>query len=276
MEKMLMTAAMAVVLILSVGYLVRAEKEITAPMEETISPAENTHSSVETDETEPAEKEIALKLPAKKVSAIPSAAIREEQTTDAPRAECDYLLLVNAETPIPDDYQAEIVDIPTRNTKGEKTAAEALCEMLAAGEREGMRFVVCSGYRTQDDQRKLYLNQIQKKLAEGLSETQAVTEAEKFSARPGYSEHQTGLAFDIVALAYQNLDAGYAETPEAKWLLAHAENYGFILRYPASKESVTGIGYEPWHYRYVGRVAARAITRSAITLEEYKALGVDG
>jgi len=85
------------------------------------------------------------------------------------------------------------------------------------------------------------------------------------------NEHQLGLAADIVALDYQTLDDGYANTPEAKWLKEHAHEYGFILRYPADKEDITKIVYEPWHFRYVGREHAQEIKKLNICLEEYVA-----
>ena len=100
---------------------------------------------------------------------------------------------------------------------------------------------------------------------------EALAAASRISALPGTSEHETGLAFDIVALSYQNLDRGYADTPEAKWLAENAVDYGFILRYPEGKEEVTGIIWEPWHYRYVGVSIARDVTGAGITLEEYLA-----
>ena len=88
-------------------------------------------------------------------------------------------------------------------------------------------------------------------------------------ARPGTSEHQTGLAVDIVDQNYQLLDEKQENTPVQQWLMAHCTEYGFILRYPTGKSKITGIGYEPWHYRYVGSDAAREITDQGLCLEEY-------
>lgn len=260
MNKVMAAAWLILVLGLSLGYLASGEGEAAMPEKET-----ETESEKEQPQNVSAEKS-ELVLPMKKrVKTVPKS---EENVETA--AEVDYQIVVNRDHPLPEDFSPEIVEIAGRNARGEKQAAAALIKMLAAGEREGLRFVVCSGYRTADDQRKLYLNQIQKKLAEGYPETVAVTEAEKYSALPGRSEHQTGLAFDIVALSYQNLDEGYASTPEAIWLKTHAETYGFILRYPEDKEDVTGIGYEPWHFRYVGCIAARAMMRGGLTLEEWR------
>ncbi len=89
---------------------------------------------------------------------------------------------------------------------------------------------------------------------------------------PGYSEHATGLSLDITSEDYQNLDEKQADTAESKWLAENCYKYGFILRYPPEKADITGIIYEPWHYRYVGKEAAKEIKEKGITLEEY--LGV--
>ena len=89
--------------------------------------------------------------------------------------------------------------------------------------------------------------------------------------RPGTSEHETGLAVDIVDKSYQILDRKQEQTPVQQWLMDHCAAYGFILRYPTDKSALTGIGYEPWHYRYVGREAAAAIMEQGICLEEYEA-----
>ena len=91
-------------------------------------------------------------------------------------------------------------------------------------------------------------------------------------AVPGTSEHETGLAADIVTPSYQRLDAGYAGTKAARWLLENAASYGFVLRYPEDKTEITGIDYEPWHYRYVGVEAAKEIMAQGLCLEEYAAL----
>ena len=94
-------------------------------------------------------------------------------------------------------------------------------------------------------------------------------EAEKWVAVPGTSEHQTGLALDIISLYYQVLDKNQENTAEQKWLMENSYKYGFILRYPSDKSEITGINYEPWHYRYVGKEAAKEIYEMGLCLEEY-------
>lgn len=105
----------------------------------------------------------------------------------------------------------------------------------------------------------------------GYSEEGAREEAARWVARPGTSEHETGLAVDIVDKGYQILDRKQEQTPVQQWLMEHCVRYGFILRYPTDKSELTGIGYEPWHYRYVGPEAAAAIMEQGICLEEYAA-----
>ncbi|MDY3692539.1 MAG: M15 family metallopeptidase [Dysosmobacter sp.] len=101
------------------------------------------------------------------------------------------------------------------------------------------------------------------------TQAEAENQASFWVARPGTSEHQTGLAVDIVDQNYQLLDEKQENKPVQQWLMAHCTEYGFILRYPTGKSEITGIGYEPWHYRYVGLDAAREITEQGLCLEEY-------
>ena len=142
-------------------------------------------------------------------------------------------------------------------------------QMLADGRKEGLDFWICSAYRTMEKQTDLYNNKVSRLQAEGLSYEDAYRQAGTVVAYPGTSEHNLGLAADIVAKDYQLLDDKQAETPEAKWLEENCWRYGFILRYPTDKTGETGIIFEPWHYRYVGKEAAREIMEQGICLEEY-------
>ena len=141
--------------------------------------------------------------------------------------------------------------------------------MLDACRAAGLEPTICSSYRTQEKQQELYENKIRRLLAEGLSYESAVAEAGTVVAVPGTSEHQTGLALDIVDTSYQHLDEAQENTQVQQWLMEHSWEYGFVLRYPDVKSEVTGIIYEPWHYRYVGVENAKAITESGKCLEEY-------
>ena len=144
-----------------------------------------------------------------------------------------------------------------------------LQEMMDACRAAGLDPKICSSYRTQDKQQELYENKIQRLMDEGYSYERAVEEAGSVVAVPGTSEHQTGLALDIVDASYQILDEEQENTQVQQWLMEHSWEYGFVLRYPNGKSEITGIIYEPWHYRYVGREAAREMTELGMCLEEY-------
>lgn len=180
------------------------------------------------------------------------------------------LTLVNAAHPLPEDFAVQ-----TRALKSGKAfdarAFDALTEMVSDCQAAGLQPLVCSAYRSADDQSALFQEQLDRLLASGLSYDEAYAAASSEIAAPGTSEHSLGLAADICALSYQILDSAQADTPEQQWLMANCARYGFILRYPSDKQEVTGIIYEPWHYRYVGVEAAKAITEGGLCLEEYLA-----
>lgn len=160
----------------------------------------------------------------------------------------------------------KIYPLPSTFAPGEnKEARQELDKMLATAKKQGFDFVAFSGYRSFDYQTTLYNNYVNR-------DGQAA--ADRYSARPGYSEHQTGLAFDIGERGKENLwlTEEFGETPGGQWLLTNAQDYGFILRFPKNKEDITGYMYESWHYRYVGVDVAKEIKKKDITLEEY--LGV--
>ena len=178
------------------------------------------------------------------------------------------LLLVNPENFLPDDFTVELQAL-SNGMKVDKRIMEDLNEMLEACRQEGLRPVICSAYRPQATQERLYQNKIARLRYAGYSLEKAMEEAGRWVAVPGTSEHQTGLALDIVAASYQVLDQKQESTAEQKWLMEHCWEYGFILRYPSDKSEITGIGYEPWHYRYVGQETALAIRDSGLCFEEY-------
>ncbi len=165
------------------------------------------------------------------------------------------ILLANKIYPLPSTFA------PEENPE----ARQALNQMLEAAKQQGFDLVAFSGYRSFEYQTTLYNNYVNR-------DGQAA--ADRYSARPGYSEHQTGLAFDIGERGKEDLwlTEEFGETPAGQWLFAHAQEYGFILRFPQNKEEITGYMYESWHYRYVGKDIAKEIAKQSITLEEY--LGV--
>lgn len=190
---------------------------------------------------------------------------REEKEEEVPW----NLVLVNATHFMEEGYKPELAEVEN-NYYVDKRIVRYLQQMLADGRKEGLDFWICSAYRTMEKQTQLYENKVQRLMAEdGLSYAEAYEEAGNTVAYPGTSEHQLGLAVDIVAKDYQILDDKQANTDEAKWLEENCWKYGFILRYPLDKTEETGIIFEPWHYRYVGIEAAKEIMEQGICLEEY-------
>ncbi|RYM01486.1 D-alanyl-D-alanine carboxypeptidase family protein [Sporolactobacillus sp. THM7-7] len=180
------------------------------------------------------------------------------------------LVLVNKYFKLPDHYTPEKLVYPnvpfTTSQKSEKwkmrpAAAKALERMFAAAEKDGIRLAGVSAYRSHERQMELFNYYVQK-----YGEKKAAA----YSARPGTSEHETGLAIDVSGIdgMYQAAQA-FSETPEAKWLKRHAPDYGFIIRYPKGKERVTGYEYESWHLRYVGHPVSKVIAEKGLALEEY-------
>lgn len=158
----------------------------------------------------------------------------------------DGVLLANKTYSLPASYD------PKGLTK--ETSA-AFKKMQTAAYKDGISLWVCSGYRSYYDQKYLY---------DMYCNRDGKAAADKYSARPGYSDHQTGMAIDV-----NNASDSFGGTREAKWLANNCAKYGFIIRYPKGKEAYTGYQYEPWHIRYVGTPLAQNITNSGLSLEEY-------
>ena len=160
----------------------------------------------------------------------------------------DGILIVNKTYSLPKDYAPGI----------DPAAQKAFDEMTGAAFNDGLYLYVNSGYRSYDEQYSLYKN---------YASERGVAEADRVSSRPGYSEHQSGLCFDV-----NSTEFSFSNTKEARWLAAHCADYGFIIRFPKGKEAITGYEYESWHIRYVGVDVAKDITAKGMCLEEY--LGV--
>jgi D-alanyl-D-alanine carboxypeptidase len=141
-------------------------------------------------------------------------------------------------------------------------AADKLEEFIEAARNQGLDVILSSTYRSYEDQSYLYDLKVDEYGEE---------EAQTIVAIPGTSEHQTGLAADIMDEVYPYLNEWQEHTEAQAWLMEHAPEYGFILRYPPDASDITGIIYEPWHYRYVGEKFAKEITKRGLTLEEYVA-----
>ncbi|SFJ51648.1 D-alanyl-D-alanine carboxypeptidase [Paenibacillus sp. UNC496MF] len=144
-----------------------------------------------------------------------------------------------------------------------KVAAEALGKLFAGAEQDGVELKAVSGYRSYASQKSIF---------NAYAKSHGEEEANTFSAHPGQSEHQTGLAMDVSsASVHYGLEESYGETKEGKWLKEHAAEYGFIIRFEKGKEQETGYMYEPWHVRYVGVAVAKDVHKLGLTLEAYLA-----
>lgn len=178
------------------------------------------------------------------------------------------LILVNRTHPIPEDYEVELKNIGSGH-KIDARAYDDFCSMIQTAKKEGVYIYVTSSYRDLDKQTELFEKKTESYVMQGYSYESARKQAAQVVAVPGTSEHHLGLALDIVSSEYRKLDEKQENTKGFKWLKEHSWEYGFILRYPNGETDITGIIYEPWHFRYVGLEAAKEITEAGITLEEY-------
>lgn len=188
-----------------------------------------------------------------------------DQTSDDTTASSDWrLLLVNSTHPLADDYSIDLTELRNGASVDSRILSD-LQEMFDAARSEDIYPIVSSAYRTKDEQQELMDDTIQNYEDEGYSEDEAKSKAEESIAAPGTSEHETGLAIDISG------DDDYDQDTDSvlEWMNDNAYKYGFILRYPSGKESVTGVPAEDNHYRYVGKEAAQVMHDQGICLEEY-------
>ena len=173
------------------------------------------------------------------------------------------LVVVNRWNELPEDYDIELMEL-SNGQKIDERIYPYLQEMFDAARAEGIFPIVREGYRTAKEQQVIFEEKVQAYINEGYSRTRAEKTAKEWVALPGTSEHQLGIAVDI------NADKAKCSNDEVyAWLAENAYKFGFILRYPQGKTEVTGTGYEPWHYRYVGVDAAQEIYNRNICLEEY-------
>ena len=186
-----------------------------------------------------------------------------------------YLILVNKTNKLDSDYvPADMADVVYTRKDGRatqkmvNTAEKALQAFLLEAAEYGVTDVtVTSAYRSFSYQSQIFNDNVNKNLSKFATRAECEEYVSTFSARPGTSEHQTGLACDMHNLSAAHVSFG--DKAEAKWLAQNAHRFGFILRYPADKTEITGITYEPWHFRYVGRTAATEMYLNGLCLEEY-------
>ncbi len=233
----------------------KSEKETESDTEASKKPETSedkaTEKKTEKDKDGTTEKPTSKTTTSKK-STTTKASTSKKTTTTEKVTGATYIkgiLVVNKSYALPSSYA------PGVNAEAKK----AFDRMAADAAKEGLDLWIRSGYRSYSRQKEIYNNYVAE---------DGKAAADRYSARPGHSEHQTGLAFDV-----NSLSQSFENTAEGKWLAKNCWKYGFIIRYPKGKESITGYMYEPWHIRYLGADNAKAVHDSGLTLEEY--LGVD-
>ena len=178
------------------------------------------------------------------------------------------LVLINKQHPIPENYSFNLGVIKDGMLCDDRILNDLLTMMQAAKD-DGINLAIKSPYRTDSRQENNFNTRIKQYMGQGYSYMEAYKLTSQVITVPGASEHQVGLALDIVCDTYGSLSAGFGDTKAGQWLAEHSCEYGFIVRYPKGKEYITSIDYEPWHFRYVGREAAMIIKEEGICLEEF-------
>lgn len=240
------------------------------PSQPETDPAESSNSSTSTVDSS---SDTESSLPEKEEEVDTHIEAVEEETglhiVDNPES---ILVYVNKKRKLPDGYEPPDLVVPDvrhryepghMETHMRKEAAGALEKLFSGAQENGFELMTISGYRSYERQDIIYTNQVK---------TNGQEYADKYSARPGTSEHQTGLTMDVRYAddsKESKLDESFGDTATGIWLAEHAHLYGFIIRYPKNKESITGYSYEPWHIRYVGIENATDIFEHSLTLEEY-------
>ncbi len=232
--------------------------------DDTALPSETVSSQSEV--SQPAESTEDVSKP--EVNKEPEMVSRGDYTLDANYSE---LLLVNNENPLPEDYAygegMTTIEFKYHNGQLDQIDAKVwpyMKAMIEAAWADGVELYVWSPYRSYDTQNMLFTNQVNRCLTDGVTREQAEIQAATVVARPGTSEHHTGLAADF------NMASDRFETTEMyRWMCDNAEDYGFILRYPEDKTDITGVIYESWHWRFVGINTAKEMNQLGVTLEEY-------
>ena len=239
-----------VVLIFTIVYkYITYKKEVQAALETSVN-VEELYNTTETEEAEIIEEEN-----------------KKEKDIDSSTSDWE-LLLVNKNHNVPEGYSVELEEIEEGH-QVDRRIAESLKQMLSDARKQGLSPIICSSYRTNDKQQKLYNNKVREYKRWGYNSEEAKELASYWVAIPGTGEHETGLAVDIVSRDYQILDEKQEQTDVQKWLIENSYKYGFALRYPTDKKDITMINYEPWHYRYVGIDNATYMKEHDMCLEEY-------
>ncbi|MBQ8568071.1 MAG: D-alanyl-D-alanine carboxypeptidase family protein [Oscillospiraceae bacterium] len=260
------------VLIMSVFGLTRCGAEPVS--EETEAPTETADSISDTSMTSDTSGTSGTSDTS--VSSQETTETSSEPVSDPEEADNTWaMFLVNDMNPLPKNYddviETELVDDTTyRDYYMDSRMAEYMIDLLAAAKEDGVQLTVVSTYRTYDYQKNNFDTSVEYRMEKGMSYEEAYNDTLGEVQIPGHSEHNAGLAVDILSDEYNSMeDDGFEDTEAFRWLSENASDYGFILRYPKGKKDITGIVYEPWHYRFVGVYYAKDIEESGLCLEEY-------
>ncbi|HCT89935.1 MAG TPA: hypothetical protein DF613_00915 [Lachnospiraceae bacterium] len=197
------------------------------------------------------------------------AAVSEDEANEIYRENSEQLVLVNRENPLSPAYDAMLQQICGGRLEASSRLYGDLQAMFADAADVGHTFWIASAYRSREKQQELIDEEADALMAEGMSREEALDEIYRETMPVGCSEHETGLALDILVSGNMEMDQSQEESVGNRWLRENCQDYGFVLRYPEDKSSVTGVDYEPWHFRYVGKRAARFLKNHGLTLEEF-------
>lgn len=184
------------------------------------------------------------------------------------------LVIANKNNELPKDYDPGLRPICNGRLQAAAVIYDDLAAMLTDAGRAGYDYWIASAYRSRERQQELIDEDVREFMKMGMGYEEALEKTLEETQPAGHSEHETGLSLDILCAGNTDMDISQSYEPGNRWLVQHCAEYGFILRYPADKEDITGVAYEPWHFRYVGKKAAKQIMKQGITLEEY--LGEEG
>ena len=259
--KLVISVSLAIVVVLAVFFIVIKPLFVKDKPDNTNNSSQDIVSEVTSSQTESADETSKAEE-----SEVP------KQTADGKLDE-NYknLFLVNAENPLPKDYdyESDLVTIEDKYKNGQlnqinKYVWPYMKAMIEAAWADGVDLKVWSPYRSYSTQEMLFENQVKRCMDKGLDRATAETEAATVVARPGTSEHNTGLAAD-----FNMASDRFESTPMFEWMKNNAENYGFIMRYSKEKQPLTGVIHESWHWRFVGIKTAKEINKLGMCLEEY-------
>lgn len=179
------------------------------------------------------------------------------------------LVLVNADNALEESYDASLRPICNGRLYASEKLYDSLTQMLADAAIEGYQFWIASAYRSREKQQRLVDEDVRRGMQQGLSYEEALRQTYEETMPAGHSEHETGLALDILCSGNMNMDSSQETEPGNIWLRENCYRYGFIPRYPKDKETITKVNYEPWHFRFVGERAAKYMREHNMTLEEF-------